>query len=140
MPTEDRQMYSAISDITRFNQLVSCLEAVEALRAKTVTQARKNIAPRLGVSICTLENYRTLRLKGVPHWLMQTVQDVLIDTLRKEMEKLGHEVEIARQSHGGHRDDALVEAETHLAKVRSLLVGKTALRVATHFHKADPPR
>lgn len=140
MPNEDRQMYSASSDITRFNGLVARLEQVEAIRAKTLTQARKNLAPKLGVTPSTLENYRTLRLKGVPHWLMKKVESVLIATLQSEMEALGHEIEIHRQTHGGHRSDAVVEAETHMAKVRAFLAGKTTIRVATHTHPKDPPK
>ena len=124
MPSRDRQMYSAVDDIVKFNDLAGRLERAEASRRKTgVTQARKNIAPRLGVTASTLENYRTLRLKGVPHWLMQRVRDELVAVLQSEMDRLGHEIQIFKQTVGGHRDDALAEVETSLAKARQLLHG-----------------
>lgn len=140
MRTQSHQIYNAHSDVSRFNTLVARLEQVEAIRAKTLTQARKNIAPKLGITPSSLENYRTLRLKGVPHWLMEKAKAILVATLQSEMEALGHEIEIHRQTHGGHRSDALVEAETHMAKVRALLAGKAAVRVATHTHPKDPPK
>ena len=122
MPSRDRQMYSAIDDISKFNDLAGRLERAEASRRKTgLMQARKNIAPRLGVTPSTLENYRTLRLKGVPHWLMQKVRDELVAVLQSEMDRLGHEIQIYKQTAGGHRDDALAEAEAQLAKARQLL-------------------
>jgi hypothetical protein len=135
MPRLERQMYSAVDDVARFNDLAGRLERAEAGRRNTgLMKARKAIAPRLGVTPCTLENYRASRLKGVPHWLMQRVRDELVAVLQSEMDRLGHEIQIYKQTIGGHRDDALSEAEASLAKAREFLVGDLA-----HKHKADPP-
>jgi hypothetical protein len=115
-------MYSAVDDILKFNDLAGRLERAEASRSRAgLMKARKAIAPRLGVTASTLENYRTLRLKGVPHWLMQRVKDELIAILKSEMDRLGNEIEIHKNTTGGDRDDALAEAEAALAKARKLL-------------------
>lgn len=131
MPTKDRQMYSAVDDITRFNDLAGRLELLECGRAPklheyggVLTRARKIIAKRLGVTVSTLENYRQQRLKSVPHYLMQRVQKELVSLLQSEMDRLGHEIQIARQTYGSHRDDTLAEAETQLAKAREILLGQ----------------
>jgi transcriptional regulator with XRE-family HTH domain len=115
-------MYSAIDDIVKFNNLVGRLAKVESIRDnKKLTQARKDIAPKLGVSPSTLENYRIGRIKSVPNWLMETAREILVKTLRSEKDRLEYEIQIHKQTFGGHRDDALAEAETTLAKARQIL-------------------
>jgi transcriptional regulator with XRE-family HTH domain len=122
MPSRSRQMYSAIDDIVTFNNLVGRLAKVESIRDnKKLTQARKDIAPKLGVSPSTLENYRIGRIKSVPNWLMETAREILVKTLRSEKDRLEYEIQIHKQTFGGHRDDALAEAETTLAKARQIL-------------------
>jgi transcriptional regulator with XRE-family HTH domain len=122
MPSRSRQMYSAIDDIVTFNNLVGRLAKVESIRDnKKLTQARKDIAPKLGVSPSTLENYRIGRIKSVPNWLMETAREILVKTLRSEKDRLEYEIQIHKQTFGGHRDDALAEAETALAKARQIL-------------------
>jgi transcriptional regulator with XRE-family HTH domain len=122
MPSRSRQMYSAIDDIVTFNNLVGRLAKVESIRDnKKLTQARKDIAPKLGVSPSTLENYRIGRIKSVPNWLMETAREILVKTLRSEIDRLGYEIQINKQTVGGHHDDALAEAETALAKARQIL-------------------
>jgi transcriptional regulator with XRE-family HTH domain len=122
MPSRSRQMYSAIDDIVKFNNLVGRLAKVESIRDnKKLTQARKDIAPKLGVSPSTLENYRIGRIKSVPNWLMETAREILVKTLRSEKDRLEYEIQIHKQTFGGHRDDALAEAETTLAKARQIL-------------------
>jgi transcriptional regulator with XRE-family HTH domain len=122
MPSRSRQMYSAIDDIVKFNNLVGRLAKVESIRDnKKLTQARKDIAPKLGVSPSTLENYRIGRIKSVPNWLMETAREILVKTLRSEKDRLEYEIQIHKQTFGGHRDDALAEAETALAKARQIL-------------------
>jgi hypothetical protein len=117
-------MYSAVDDVNRFNDLAGRLARAQASRENTgVCEARKRIAPRLGVTASTLENYRTLRLKGVPHWLMQRVKDELIAILKSEMDRLGNEIHLAKNTPNNHCDDVLAEAEASLAKARQLLHG-----------------
>ena len=115
-------MYSAVDDISKFNDLALRLERLEAYRENiNLTKARENIAPRIGITYSTLENYRTTRIKRVPHWLMQKAREVLVNVLQSEMESLGHEIHIIKKTGGCHCHDTLAQAETHLEKLRELL-------------------
>jgi hypothetical protein len=124
MPAGNRQMYSAVDDISKFNDLAIRLERLEAYRENiNLKGAREKIAPKLGITYSTLENYRTTRIKRVPHWLMQRVKDELIAILNSEMDRLGNEIHLAKNTANNHCDDALAEAEASLAKARQLLHG-----------------
>ena len=115
---------SAASDVLTVNRFARTLEDVEARRLGIPTSdARGRIANRLGVSPGTLENIRRLRTKIVPNWLMNKVRLELIAVLQLEIQRLEHEVHIARQTGSDHRDDALLAAETQLAKAREALNG-----------------
>ena len=115
---------SAASDVLTVNRFARTLEDVEARRLGIPTRdARGRIANRLGVSPGTLENIRRLRTKIVPNWLMNKVRLELIAVLQLEIQRLEHEVHIASQTGSDHRDDALLAAETQLAKAREALNG-----------------
>ncbi len=122
MPTLGHQMYSPEADISDFNNLAWRLERAEVHRSgKHLREARQDIAVRLGITKSTLENYRVFRLKTVPRWLYNKLKDELIAVLQSEMSRLEHEIQIARQTTSRHSDDALIAAETQLAKARELL-------------------
>lgn len=116
---------NAMSDISTVNQFATTLEDAEARRLGINTAAaRKKIASRLGISPGTLENIRRLRTKVVPNWLMNKVRLELILVLQSEIQRLEHEVYIARQAGSDHRDDALASAEAYLATTREILSGE----------------
>jgi transposase-like protein len=116
---------NAVSDVSTINHLAAVLERSEAHRlGVTESDARKSIARRLGVSPGTLENIRRLRTKVVPNWLMNKVRVELIAVLQLEIQRLEHEIHIARQTGSDHREDALCMAETQLAKARKALEGE----------------
>lgn len=116
---------SAVSDIETVNRFARRLEDVEAKRLGVrVTQARTHVASKLGISPGTLENWRRMRTKIVPNWLMNKVRAELIAVLQSEIQRLEHEVHVARQIGSNYRDDALASAETSLASARQILKGE----------------
>jgi hypothetical protein len=121
----ERKPMNAISDISAVNRFARTLEDTEARRLGIKTaEARARIAGRIGVSPGTLENIRRLRTKIVPNWLMNKVRAELVTVLQSEIQRLEHEVNIARQTGSDHRDDMLASAETQLAAARSILKGE----------------
>lgn len=115
---------NAMSDVATINRFASSLVEKEAKRlGVTRPEAEKKLANRLGVSPGTLENIRRLRTKIVPNWLMNKVRIELIAVLQLEMLRLEHEISTARQTGLGNHDDAIIAAETQLAKARQALEG-----------------
>lgn len=115
---------NAMSDISTINRFATTLEDAEARRLGIKTSdARTRIAGRLGVSPGTLENIRRLRTKVVPNWLMSRVRAEFVSVLQLEIQRLKHEISIARQTGADHRDDTLASAETQLAKAKAILEG-----------------
>jgi hypothetical protein len=124
MQEDFRKMNSAVGDLDNFNAMARSLERSEVRSVGTgVTQARKNIARRLGITADTIENFRSLRAKMVPHWLMNRVRAELISALHVEVQNLEHEIQLHRQIGSGHCDHALASAETQLAAARQILEG-----------------
>ena len=122
MQEDFRKMHSAIADLDNFNALARSLERCEVRRLGTgVIQARRNIACRLGVSADAIENFRSLRAKMVPHFLMNRVRAELISALQLEMQNLEHEIQLHKQAGGCHSGDALVAAETQVAAIKQVL-------------------
>ena len=116
---------NAMSDISTINRFAKSLEDAEARRLGIKTSdARTRLAGKLGVSPGTLENIRRLRTKVVPNWLMNRVRAELVATLQLEIQRLEHEINIARQTGADNRDDTLASAETQLAKAKAILEGE----------------
>jgi hypothetical protein len=124
--TEDfRDMGGQVSDIDVLNERTRLLERSEVRRIGTsLLQARKNIARRLGITADTIENFRSLRNKIVPSWLMNKVHGELISALQLEAQNLEHELNLHRQTGAHHSDDSLMAAEAQLAAVRKILMGE----------------
>lgn len=124
MTEEYRPMNSAVSDIDKFNGMTRWLERSEARIAGTdLIPTRKSIARRLGISADTIENFRSLRNKIVPHWLMNRVHAELGSALQLEMQKLEHEISLHRQIGTHHSDAALAAAAAQLEAARKILTG-----------------
>lgn len=134
MTKEFRQMNSAVSDVETLNGMTRSLERSEARRSGSgIIQARKNIARRLGITADTIENFRSLRAKMVPHWLMNRIRAELISALQLEAQNLEHEIQLHRQAGSHHSGTALVSAETQLAAAREVLRSEVKLGF-------DPPK
>lgn len=125
MSKEFRQMNSAVSDVETLNGMARSLERSEVRRLGTgLIQARKNISRRIGITTSALENFRYLRTKAVPNWLMGRVRAELLSVLQLEVQNLEHEIQLHRQAGSDHSGDALISAETQLAAARSILKGE----------------
>lgn len=115
---------SASADVVTAERWTRVLEKAEARRLGVPeVEARKSLARKLKASPGTLENIRRLRTKLVPHWLMAKIRGEFIAALQSEIQRLEHEINIARQTGLDVRDDTLVAAETQLAKAREILNG-----------------
>ena len=113
---------NAMSDIATVNRFTASLVEREARHhGLTKAEAEKKIANRIGVSQGTLENIRRLRTKIVPNWLMNKVRVELISVLQLEVQRLEHEIHVARQTGSGNRDDEIIAAAAQLAKARQAL-------------------
>jgi hypothetical protein len=116
---------NAMSDVHTLNRFSKALEDTEAHRLGIkVSEARVRIANRIGTTPTTLENLRRMRTKIVPNWLMNRVRAELVSVLQSEIQRLEHEVHIAKQIGQDRRDDLLAEAETSLASAREILRGE----------------
>ena len=112
---------NAISDVATVNRLARVIEDQEARRLGIpITSARSRVANRIGVAPGTLENLRRLRTKIVPSWMMNRIRAEFIAVLQSEIQRLSHEIQIARQTGTDHRDDLLASAETQLAAARQV--------------------
>ena len=116
---------NAFSDVATVNRLARVIEDQEAKRLGIpVTSARSRVANRIGVAPGTLENLRRLRTKIVPNWLMNRIRAEFIAVLQSEIQRLEHEIQIARQTGMDHRDDDLAKAEAQLASAKEILEGR----------------
>ena len=124
MQEDFRQMNSAASDIEMLNEMARSLERSEARRiGTTLTQARKTVARRVGLTAAAFENFLYQRTKVVPNWVMGRVRAELISVLQLEVQKLEHEIQLHKQIGSDHSDDALNAAETQLEAARKILNG-----------------
>jgi hypothetical protein len=115
---------NAMSDIETVNRFARLIEDTEANRLGIrVQEARTFIARKLGISPGTMENWRRMRTKIVPNWLMNRLRAELINVLQSEIRRLEHEVQLARQTGSNYRDDTLASAQTQLAAAREILSG-----------------
>lgn len=113
---------SAGADVATLNGMARSLERSEARRiGTTLTQARKTIARRLGITSSTFDNFLYGRAKVVPNWLMGRVRAELISVLQSEAAHLEHEIQLHRQAGDHHSSAALLAAEAQLASAREML-------------------
>lgn len=125
MRSENTKMHNATSDIGELNKLARQLERSEVRRGETnLTQARKNIARRIGITLRQIENYRSARNKTVPYRIMEKFRATLISALQLEMKNLAHEIEVSRRTDSRLDTNTLASAEAHLEAMRELLSGE----------------
>lgn len=113
------------SDIGELNEFARKLERSEVRRGEAnLTQARKNIAQRIGITVRQIENYRSARNKTVPYRIMEKFRAALISALQLEMKNLAHEIELNRRIGERINQSTLAAAEAHIEQVRELLSGE----------------
>jgi transcriptional regulator with XRE-family HTH domain len=98
------------------------LEMIERRRSgMTKVAAREAIARRIGVAPGTLENLERGRSKGIRAWIAERVRVAVIRELEREISRLQHDLEIARQS-GARLDSPQVQqAFSALDAARTLI-------------------
>lgn len=122
MTKDFRQMNSSFADLETLNGLTRALERSECRRTgRKLLPAREDIARRLGITPDTIENFRSLRTKIVPHWLLNKVRAELVSVLEMERQNLEHEIQLYKQTGAHHTDVDLCAAETQLSAVREVL-------------------
>ena len=94
---------------------------VEASRTGCRDLARKTVARRLNCATGTVENAERGRLKRPEYGFVQRLRRLIVDALEREMGRLTHELEIARQRAGAAPADQIGEVETHLALARKAM-------------------
>lgn len=113
---------NAHTDVQAAQALVMRLETIEASRGKLPLAAiRERVARKVSSSPGFFENLQRGRIKSVPSWLMRKMRDALVEALQTEVQKLQHEIHLARQTGEGPDSDAIFEAETKLAEAKKIL-------------------
>lgn len=119
--TIGRQM-NAHTDVATAQALASRLEGIEATRARLpIAEIRERVARKVSSSPGFFENLQRGRIKNVPAWLMRKMRDALVEALQTEVQKLQHEIHLAKQTGEGPDSDAIFEAETRLAEAKKIL-------------------
>lgn len=115
---------NALADVSAANRLTSAIEAAEARRlGLSIRDARPSVARRLRAAPGTIENIRRMRLKRIPSWLMDRLRSEFIAVLQHEIQRLQHEITVARQTGMDDRDDDLATAQAQLEAAKSLIGG-----------------
>lgn len=83
--------------------------------------ARERVASRLGVAPGTLENLLRGRLKAVASYVRDRLRSAVIRQLEAEIQRLEHELAVARLGALGPTDDDVAQAEAALEKARAFL-------------------
>lgn len=113
---------STVASITDFKKLAEASEKREQLRhGGTREHARERIARRLGINPGTLYNLARDRLKRIDASFRDALTAYAVKDLQADIERLTHELELARQM-GAHQDSPHIsEIERHLKAARDLI-------------------
>ena len=118
----EHQMSAAVG-LDEFRRLVEQCERREQTRSGiTRSQARERLARKAGVSPGTLYNLARDRLKRLDFVVRDRLTAYAVRDLQASIERLTHELEMARQM-GAHPTSPRVgEIEKHLTAARALLI------------------
>lgn len=120
--TIGREEMNAHTDVATAQALASRLEGIEAGRGRLpLADIRKRVARKVSSSPGFFENLQRGRIKSVPSWLMRKLRDALVEELQTEVQKLQHEIHLARQTGEGPDSDAIFAAEARLAEAKKIL-------------------
>lgn len=117
---QERALSTATLD--DFKRLAEACEKREQLRSGGSREdARQRLARRIGVLPGTLYTLARDRLKRLDANLRDRLTAYAISDLQSEMERLAHDLAMARQM-GAHQDSPMVaDIEKHLAAARALI-------------------
>lgn len=102
------------------------LERRERARVGSTERARRSLAARLRIGVGTFENLVRERVKTVDARIRDRLQALLVHELEQEIQRLTHELEMARQSGAHPACQHVGEIEAHLQKIHSLMAGRQA--------------
>ena len=97
------------------------LELIELSRAGTRAGARRRLAYKLQIAVCTFENIIYGRIKRLDATLRDKLRAALADELNLEIMRLQHELAIARQGGAAPDSDEIAAVENHIAKAKAIL-------------------
>ena len=121
-PVGGSVMRTASTEVDVAGAWVKRVEDIEAARqGRTIPEVRRSIARRISTTASVLRHLRERRRKSVPAWLMSAIRGVLIEVLQSEVRALEHEIHLHLQTSGGHRSDALENAEAQVVKAKQAL-------------------
>lgn len=109
-----------ISYLRQFARVLSRSANARGL-APFLNSIRERVARKVSSSPGFFENLQRGRIKSVPAWLMRKLRDALISELQGEVQKLQHEIHLARQTGEGPDSDAIFAAATRLAEAKKIL-------------------
>lgn len=113
---------NAVTDVESAQRLARRLEDREAIKLGLPLKAvRERVARRISSSPGFLENLRRGRIKNVPSWLMQRLRDAMVSELTSEIQRLEHEIAIAKQIGVDPREDEISKAAAQIAETKKLL-------------------
>jgi len=110
---------SARDDLAR--DYVRHLQRRYVRRSGSALNARRALAHDLGVAPGRVERFFAGRVKGVRVVDFARIMALFVHEVEKEIAELAHRAQMARQCGEGFDGESLVEIETHLAAVRTLL-------------------
>lgn len=114
-------MSEALASDEQAGRWLSLLESRERSAGKSAPGARATVARRLGVLPGTLENISRGRTKGVRAWIFETLRAAVIRDLEGEIQKLEHELEVARLCASRLDEDEVFAAQAAIRNARRLL-------------------
>jgi hypothetical protein len=98
------------------------LEAHVAYRTSVPLRiAREMVARKIGVQPGTLENLRRGRTKGIRVWIAERIRAAVVKELEAEINRLTHDLEMARASGVRVGSTEIIAAETALARAREVI-------------------
>ena len=122
---EHRQMVrnmNAATDIERSALFARRLVDIEADRHGIGAElAKARVARREGVPTSTLDNILRGRVKQVAAWVRDSLARGVVRELQNEINRLEHEIQLARISADQPRDADLLAAEAALATAKTLI-------------------
>lgn len=115
---------TAAADVLLSHRTAKRLVEIEQQRTGlTVDDARERVASRVGVSSGTFENIVRRRIKSVEGWLRDKLKACLIRELQAELQRLEHELAVARLGAMAPSEDEIAAAEAAIADARRILRG-----------------
>lgn len=103
--------------------IAQSLERKERQRVSSVKAARLRLADKLRIGVGSLENIIRGRVKRIDASIRDRLQALLVRELEGEIQRLTHELEMARQCGSHLASDEVGAIESHLAAAKAILSG-----------------